>query len=66
MQVCFGFMRAGEFTINSTQAFDLTVHLTAADVSDDQRQSPSLLCIRLNKQSKTDPFRVEVSLFLGC
>ena len=37
---------------------------TAADVSVDRHQSPSLLCIRL-KQSKTDPFRVGVSLFLG-
>ena len=61
----FGFMRAREFTVNSTQAFDPTVHLTAADISVDQHQSPSLLCVRL-KQSKTDPFRVGVSLFLGC
>ena len=60
----FGFMRAGEFTVNSTQAFDPTVHLTAADVSVDRHQSPSLLCIRLNKQSKNDPFWVGVSLFL--
>ena len=60
----FGFMRAGEFTVNSTQAFDPTVHLTAADISVNRHQSPSLLCVRL-KQSKTDLFRVGVSLFLG-
>ena len=53
-------MRAVEFTVNSTQAFDPVV----ADVSVDRHQSLSLLCVRL-KQSNADPFRVGVSLFLG-
>ena len=39
--------------------------LTPEDVSVDNHQTPSLLCIKL-KQSKTDPFRAGVSIFLGC
>ena len=60
----FGFMRAGEFTCPSSNHFDSEVMLTPRDVAVDQIQSPSLLAMTL-KQSKTDPFRMGVTIFLG-
>ena len=60
----FGFMRAGEFTCPSSNQFDSEVMLTPRDVAVDQIQSPSLFAVTL-KQSKTDPFRMGVTIFLG-
>ena len=60
----FGFMRSGEFTTSSTTEFDPQVSLTPADISVDSHQDPTVLCVRL-KQSKTDPFRAGVSIYMG-
>ena len=60
----FGFMRSGEFTTASIHEFDPQAMLTPADVSVDSHQSPQILCVRL-KQSKTDPFRAGVSIYMG-
>ena len=60
----FGFLRAGEFTIPSDSAFDPSQHLCPADISVDSHVQPSLLRVHL-KQSKTDPFRQGINIFLG-
>ena len=52
----FVFLRAGEFTVSSLEAFDDSTHLAVGDVSVDSRSAPSLLRLRL-KQSKTDLFQ---------
>ena len=60
----FGFLRAGEFTVPSRAEFDPEVHLSLADLALDSHSSPSLMRIRI-KQSKTDPFRHGVDIYLG-
>ena len=60
----FGFLRVGEFTVPSEALYDPEVHLNLADISINSRTEPSLFCIRI-KQSKTDPFRMGVDIFLG-
>ena len=60
----FGFLRAGEFTVPSKQAYDPEVHLNLADLAIDSHDHPSLIRLRI-KQSKTDPFREGVEIFLG-
>ena len=60
----FGFFRAGEFTVRSQDDFDPAFALTLEDVAVDQHSNPSMVRIRL-KQSKTDPFRRGVDVFLG-
>ena len=60
----FGFMRAGEFTVPSVEAYDPEVHLNLGDLALDSHTTPTIA--RLNiKQSKTDPFRQGVGVFLG-
>lgn len=59
----FGFMRAGEFTCPSLEAYD-SLKLSVADVAVDSHTSPSKLTVFL-KQSKTDPFGAGVTLHLG-
>lgn len=59
----FGFMRAGEFTCPSHEAF--TPHmLSRADVSVDSHSTPTHLAVHL-RQSKTDQFGAGVTLQLG-
>ena len=60
----FGFLRAGEFTVDSVAAFDPERHLSPDDVSTDSLENPSFVKLRI-KQSKTDPFRRGVSIVLG-
>ena len=60
----FGFMRSGEFTVTSSRDFDPESCLTAQDVAVDSHASPSMVRVHL-KQSKTDPFRHGVDVFLG-
>ena len=48
----------------SQQAYDPEVHLNLADLAIDSHEAPSLIRI-LIKQSKTDPFRQGVEVFLG-
>ena len=44
--------------------FDPAVHLAVADVAVDNPRSPAMLQVTI-KQSKTDPFRKGVQLFIG-
>ena len=60
----FGFFRAGEITIPSENGFDPAVHLSFADLAIDSQSNPTSLRIRL-KQSKTDPFRRGIDVFVG-
>ena len=60
----FGFLRVSEFTIPSQDAYDPSVHLSLQDISVDSRDNPSLLKVTI-KQSKTDPFRQGVQIYLG-
>ena len=60
----FGFLRCSEFTTTSPNEFDPAVHLSINDIAVDNRNSPSLIRVTI-KQSKTDPFRKGVHIFLG-
>ena len=59
----FGFMRAGEFTCQSLQAFTPQM-LVPQDISVDSHQNPSTITILL-RHSKTDPFGNGVNIYLG-
>lgn len=59
----FGFMRAGEFTCPSHEAFTPDM-LSLQDLAVDSHSSPTHLAVHL-KQSKTDPFGVGTTLHLG-
>ena len=59
----FGFMCAGEFTVRSTQEVDQETCLSVQDVAVDSHTNPSMVRVHLN-QSKTDPFRHGVDIFL--
>ncbi|XP_068738045.1 uncharacterized protein [Montipora capricornis] len=58
----FGFLRAGEFTVNS--AFDPHTHMTVSDLQADSLVNPSCFKVRI-KCSKTDPFRAGCDIYLG-
>ena len=60
----FGFLRTAEFTVPSSEQYDSAVHLSLADVAVDNHTTPSVVKITI-KQSKTDPFRQGVDIFLG-
>lgn len=60
----FGCLRSGELTVPSRAAFDPSIHLTAMDIAVDSHNDPSILQLRL-KQSKTDPFRTGVMVYVG-
>ena len=60
----FSFLRVGEFTIASGNAYDPLIHLSLADLSIDSHSAPTMISLRI-KQSKTDPFRQGVDVFLG-
>ena len=63
--VCFfGFFRSGEITVPSASNFDASCHLTLNDLSVDDPRNPKAICINL-KQSKTDPFRRGIQVFIG-
>ena len=59
----FGFLRAGEFTCPSLQAFAPDM-LSPQDVSVDSHNDPSSVMVRL-RRSKADPFGASVTIFLG-
>lgn len=59
----FGFMRAGEFTCPSLEAFSPDM-LSPQDVSVDSHLCPSHLAVHL-KRSKNDPFAAGTTLHLG-
>ena len=58
----FGFLCCSEFMVPTQQEFDPEVHLTVRDIDD--TVTPSVVCITI-KQSKTNPFRQGINLFLG-
>ena len=60
----FGFLRSSELTVPSQDAYDPSVHLSVRDVAVNNKSSPTMVHIRI-KQSKTDPFRQGVSIYLG-
>ena len=60
----FGFLRCSEFTVPQQDSYDRTVHLSTSDIAVDNRLSPSTVRVHI-KQSKTDPFRQGVHLYLG-
>ena len=59
----FGFMRAGEFTCPSQEAFQSDM-LSPGDVCVDSHDHPTRLAIHL-KRSKTDPFGAGTTIHLG-
>ena len=58
----FGFLRAGEFMVNS--AFDPSIHLTVQDSQVDVEVNPSSLCVCI-KSSKNDLFPQGCFIYLG-
>ena len=58
----FGFLRAGEFTVNSV--FQLSTHMTVDDLQADSLVNPACFKVHI-KCSKTDPFRVGCDIYLG-
>lgn len=58
----FGFLRCGELTIPNHQPFDPAVHMSIQDITVDA--NPPGLSVHI-KASKTDPFRLGVTLHLG-
>ena len=60
----FAFLRVSEFTIPQEGLYDPSCHLSLQDIAVDIRDTPRLMQVDL-KQSKTDPFRQGVTLYLG-
>ena len=60
----FGFLRSGEMTVPTTGMYDKTCHLSLADIAVDNPAKPETIRVRI-KQSKTDPFRKGIDLFMG-
>ena len=60
----FGFLNCIEFTTFGQQEYDPQVHLQYEDVAVDCRNNPRMLMVPI-KQSKTDLFKQEVTLWLG-
>ena len=58
----FGFLRAGEFTVNS--AFQPSIHMTVADLQADSLLNPTRFKVHI-KCSKTDPFRMGCDIYVG-
>ena len=59
-----GFLQAVEFTVPSPRAYDWQVHLNLDDLAIDSHYAPSMVRICI-KQSKTDPFRQGIGVYLG-
>ena len=60
----FGFLRSGEMTGPEDGEFDPGQHLSFSDIAVDNTSNPRTMSIRI-KQSKTDPFRLGVTIFVG-
>lgn len=59
----FGFLRSGELTASSQDSYDTQSTLLLSDIALDTHNNPTTLAVTL-KQSKTDPFRLGVTLFM--
>lgn len=60
----FAFLRMGELTVPSDSGYDPMVHLNKRDIAVDHPIMPKMVRITI-KQSKTDPFRKGIDLYLG-
>ena len=60
----FGFLHSGGLTAPVKEEFDASQHLTFMNIAVDGTSDPKVVSIRI-KQSKTDPFRQEVTIFPG-
>lgn len=60
----FGFLRAGEMTVPSDNTYDPAVHLNRRDIAVDNPMAPQTIRLTI-KQSKTDPFRKGLDIYLG-
>ena len=60
----FGFLRVSEFTVPCHGTYDPGTHLSLDDISLNNRDKLCLIAVFI-KQSKTDPFRKGVTLYLG-
>ena len=60
----FGFLRSGELTAPEKEEFDPKQHLTVNDIAIENPANPRTISIRI-EQSKTDPFRQGVTIYLG-
>ena len=60
----FGFLRSAEMCSPSDNGFDPSAHLSINDIAVDDATTPSMLRVTI-KQSKTDPFRQGINLFIG-
>ncbi len=60
----YGFLRAGEFTVPSDNGYDPGAHLGKRDVAFNRLKKPSMMRVTI-RQSKTDPFRKGIELFIG-
>ncbi len=58
------FLRAGELTVPGDSQFDPGAHLTPQDIAIDDPVQPTLMRVTI-KQSKTDPLRQGVDLYVG-
>jgi len=60
----FCFFRVGEMTVPTDDEFDPVTHLMKKDLAVDNQVKPRTLRVHL-KQSKKDPFKPGISLFVG-
>ena len=60
----FGFLRMGEVVVPSDTEFNPMVHLTYQDIQAESTPQPKWIRVRI-KASKTDPFRVGVTIYVG-
>ena len=60
----FGFLRVSEFTLPTESSYESSHHLSLSDIAVDNRKTPRLLQLSL-KESKTDPFKQSVKVYLG-
>lgn len=60
----FGFLRSGEMTVPADNTYDPACHLSRKDIAVDDPANPGVLRVTI-KQSKTDPFRKGIDLFIG-
>ena len=60
----FVFLRTGELTVPTGSSYNPSVHLSVGDIAVDHPSRPLFVCVTI-KQSKTDPFRKGVDLFIG-
>ena len=60
----FGFLRAGEITVPSLKEYDPDGHLSVGDVALDSQTDPMVVRVHI-KESKIDPFRKGVYVYLG-